>query len=151
MIAHYIQEVIAQFSLRTLYLEMAWFATFGCLMHVFVVMALTRLPFLGLLKNIFRLQLMVIAMSYVVAPLLAAMSIVISSMLSVQYAMWFMGQQVYIWFAVCMMFFASIIFCQIFATISCARFRWWIFITNIGVAVLGFFVLKSMNLLILHI
>lgn len=147
MIAQFIQEVIAQFSLRTLYLAMIWFVTFGYLMHVFVVMALTRLPFLGLMKNMFRLQLMALAGSYVVAPIFAALSIMTMQALSADYVLKFAGQQVYVWFTVCMMFMASMVLCQVFATISCSRFRTWLMVTNAGVGLLGIFVLKAMNLL----
>lgn len=149
MIAEFIQEVIAQFSLRTLYIAMAWFATFGYLMHVFVVMALTRLPFLGLFKNMIRLQLMAIIGSYLVAPVFAALSIMTAQALSAQYAMWFLGQQVYVWFTVCMMFMASMVLCQVFATVSCSRFRTWLIVTNAGIGMLGIFVLKALNLLVM--
>ncbi|MBM17866.1 MAG: hypothetical protein CL947_02225 [Epsilonproteobacteria bacterium] len=147
MLYDIIQETIQQFSLRTLYLEMLWFMTFGYLMHIFVVMGLTKLPFIDLVKGIFRLQVTVVLTSFLVAPCLAGLSIVISEMLSANYTMWFVGQQVYTWFVVSMMFVASDVLCNVFVTIPCTVFRRWLVITNAGVGILGFFVLKAMNLL----
>ena len=83
-----------------------------------------------------------------VAPVLAALSIGVSDFFAAQYAMWFVGQQVYIWFTVCMMFMSSFILCQVFSMVSCSRFRMWLITVNAGVGVLGFFVLKAMNLLV---
>ena len=148
MMTGLVAEIISQFSLRILYLEMLWFATFGYLMHVFVVMALTRLPFLTLLKSIFRLQMTSIAISFVVASVFGAVGVVVSHMLSIQHAVWFVGQQGYVWFVVSMMFVASYVLCQVFVTVPCSRFRTALIATNACVGVLGLLVLKAMNLLV---
>lgn len=148
MIAVILQETFRQFSLRTLYLEMLWFMTFGYMMHIFVVMILTKLSFVTLVKSIARLQLAAVLTSYLVAPVCAACSILLSKTFSVNYTLWFLGQQVYIWFTVCMMFFSAFLLCQVFVTVSCHRFRMWLIGVNAGVGILGFFVLKAMNLLV---
>lgn len=151
MITELLMEIINQFSLRTLYLEIAWFATFGYLMHVFVVMILTRLPFFTLVQAIFRLQLVTILTSFAIAPVLAGVGIHLSEVLSLgHYAMYFAGQQVYVWFMISMMFVASYILCQVFVTVPCNRFRFVLFLTNAGVGALGLFVLKALNVLIMN-
>lgn len=147
MMTALISEIVNQFSLRSLYLEIAWFATFGYMMNVFVVMSFTRLPFMTLLQSIFRLQFVSLLISYAVAPVLAALSILLSHTLSVQYAMWFASQQVYVWFTVSMMFITSYLLCQIFVTVPCNRFRLGVWLANITAGVLGVFVLKALNLL----
>lgn len=150
MITELLLEIINQFSLRTLYFEMAWFATFGYLMHVFVVMGLTRLPFFTLVQAIFRLQVSAILTSFAIAPILGGVSIQLAKVLSFgNYAMYFAGQQVYVWFTVSMMFVASYVLCQVFVTVPCQRFRFALAVTNAGVGILGLFVIKALNLLIL--
>lgn len=150
MLSELLVEIINQFSLRTLYFTMAWFATFGYLMHIFVVMSLTRLPFLMLVQAIFRLQLVAVMTSFLIAPVLASVSIVLSEMLSVgAYSMYFAGQQVYVWFVVSMMFIASFVLCQVFVTIPCSRFRLVLVSMNIGVGILGLLVFKACNLLVM--
>ncbi len=150
MIEVLLKEILKQFSLKALYLEICWFATFGYLMHIFVVSVLTRLPFNALPKSIAKLHFASMAASYIIAPELAALSILISKFYSLHYQTWFVGQQVYVWYMVCMMLFSSYLLCKFFVTVTCHRFRMWLVGINLIVGVLGFFVLKAMNLLVIN-
>lgn len=147
MIAEFLQEVLNQFSLRTLYLGMLWFATFGYLMHLLVVTVITKLPLSALPKSIARLHGAAMVSSYVVAPVCAAASFMLSKLYAPFYMPSFLGQQVYVWFTVCMMLFSSFALCTFFATVPCSRFRWWLAAVNGMVGLLGLFVLKALNLL----
>ena len=147
MISGLLQEIINQFSLKIIYLAVIWFATFGYLMHLFVVAAVAKLPFAALPKSIARMQAMAITVSYIVAPLCAAASLSISKFYTPSYSPLFVGQQVYVWFTLSMIVCSSYLLCKFFVTVSCSRFRNWLAVTNVGVGLLGLLVLKAVNLL----
>ena len=149
MITALLQEIVRQFSLKALYLGLCWFAAFGYFMHMFVVMALTRLPFAALPASIARLHLATMAVSYVIAPVLAGVSTLLSHFYAGMTVSWFIGQQVYVWYTVCMMLFSSYLLCGFFVTVACTRFRLWLFVANAVVGILGLFVFKAMNLLVM--
>lgn len=147
MVAELLQEIMNQFSLKTLYLAMVWFATFGYVMHLFVVMVVARLPFAALPKSIGRIQLTAVGLSYLAAPVCAAVSIMLSKFYTAGYSSLFVGQQVYVWFTLWMMMSCSYFLCKFFVTVPCSRFRTWLVGVNAGVGLLGILVLKAVNLL----
>ena len=140
-----IQALIANFSLHLLYFIAGWFLLFGYFVHLLIVHVLTRLPVIGIMRTVALLHLRSVMIGFLAAPFFG---VITQSLLSKQEGL-FEGQSVFIWFIFSMTYAAAYYFCYYFSTVKCFNVRRLIVGGNIGVGILGYLVLKALNVIVL--
>lgn len=138
-----IQVILSIFSLKLLYLFGLWFLLFGFMVHLLLVQIFTQQPIVGVLRTVALLHIRSVVIAFVVTPILAAFMRLIFG----GHEYLFEGQFALISYIFVIASLAAHFFCVTFIAQDCRRMRYAITIGNICIGILGYLVLKALDVI----
>lgn len=143
MAEHFVQMILSIFSLKLLYLFLLWFLLFGFMIHLLFVQIFTQQPISGVLRTTSLLHVQSIVIAFLLAPVLAATM----KMIFGGHEYLFEGQFVLVSYIFVIASVASHFFCKAFAVIDCNRMKYALIAGNICIGILGYLVLKALDVI----
>lgn len=144
-------EIVANalqiYSTSTLYTIMLWFGLVGSILSAALIIFLTKIKPWQALLSVMQMYAIALLIAGIIAPMMSVLLVKTQELLFVPVAQIAVGMHLYVWYGVIVIMVLRHILCQMFVSVACRRWNIGLWIIHIFVMVMGYVVLRSLQIL----
>ena len=139
----FIQSLLSYYTTPLFLSSALWLLVFGFMMHLFVILSLTKLSLKSAALMIYRFHAFSVFVAALMGPLVATLFSKFLSLFNTSFSSYLCcDYSSFLGMVLCLYLVSTYFFCASFSTVKCHILERWLFVANLATGTIGYFVIK---------